>query len=392
MICDISNQDLDFLGYLVIDSNDRGKFCGGVRMTTEVTLDEIISLAKNMTLKCGFLGVPLGGAKVGIRIRGSLSKMRRKLIFTDIGKSLSPLVTRGCYYPTGDMGTTNEDIDCLLNSATQEKKNWKHSPTPVYTSWTMLVSAVEALDELELKLDESIVAIQGFGEVGSSAAKVFSENGAKIVAISTRKGAIYDSKGLNVTELLEMKKEFGDDIVNIYAAARKIARNDLLYLPVDILLPCAGSWTINLTNSYKIRSKIVCPGANIPITDEAEENLFRKRITSIPDFVSNSGGVLGSFMGSLVTEWRKKEIIERGFSKRVSELIKISKETNVSPKKVAKRIAMERFNKVKAKSEKTDVKEQIYQKVKDIILKVYMEIYVKPKAPKIYAKMLHSTG
>jgi len=386
LICDISNQELDFLGYMVIDSTIRGRCCGGVRMSSEVTLNETISLAKNMTLKCGFLGVPLGGAKVGIHIRGSLSKLRRKLIFTDIGKSLAPLIVRGCYFPTKDMGTTNEDIDCLLNSATQEKKNWRHAPTPTYTSWTMLVSAVEALSELGLKLDESTVAIQGFGGVGNSAAKVFSENGAKIVAISTREGAIYNSKGLNVTELLEMRKEFGDDVVNLSMGARKITKNDLLHLPVDILLPCAGSWMINLTNSYKIRSKIVCPGANIPITDEAEENLFHRKIISLPDFVSNSGGVLGSFMGSLVTEREKKEIIEREFSKRVSEVIKISKEKNVNPKK----IAMERFNKIKAKSEKTDLKEQIYQIVKDIIPKVHREIYVKPKASKIFAKMLRS--
>ena len=390
LTCKFSDKEFDFVGYIVIDSAIRGRCCGGVRTSSEVTLEETIWLAKNMTLKYGFLGIPLGGAKVGIRIRGSLSKLKRKLAFTKVGKILSPFITGGSYSTGTDMGTSDEDIDCLLNAATNEQKNWKHAPTPVYTSWTMLVSALEALNQLGLELDDSTVAIEGFGKIGSSAANVFSESGARIIAISTQKGAIYNSKGLNVTKLLELKREYGDDIVNYYTAAKKITKSALMCLPADILLPCAGSWTISSANAHKLKTKIICPGANIPLTGEAEEILFNRKVISLPDFVSNCGGVLGAFMGSLVSEQGKKEIIEKYFGKRVSQVIQFSREEGIPPIKVAQKIAMVRFNETRAKSETGDLKKRVSQLVKQTIPKIYREIFVKPRAKNVFIRMLHS--
>lgn len=394
MICDISNPRLGFSAYLVIDSTIRGKCAGGIRMTSEITLNEIAALAKNMTLKYGFLGIPLGGAKIGIRIREPLSKLKRKSIFTDIGKSLSPLILYNSYHPGTDIGTTDQDINVLLNAATHETTRWELMSIAKYTSWAMIVSAQEALNELCLKLDASTVAIQGFGRIGSSAGEIFSANGAKIVAVSTEKGAIYNSEGLEITKLLELQKKFGDDFVNqTTIAAAKIPKSELLYLPVDMLLPCAGSWVINSKNWHKIRSKIICPGANIPITKEADENLYNKGALVLPDFVSNSGGVLGAFMRSFATEQQIRQIVAKEFRKRVFEVINLAKEERVSPIKVAEKIAMKRFNELKVNCEKKNKRQRIYEIwARGIIPNICYEIFGKRRALEMFAKRLCSTG
>jgi glutamate dehydrogenase (NAD(P)+) len=388
MICKFSDKELEFTGQLVIDTAIRGKCCGGVRLSTVVSLKETTCLAKNMTLKYAFLGIPLGGAKVGIRIEGQLTKTKRKLVFTKVGKILSPLITNGSYVTGPDMGTSYEDIDWLLNAATNEKKKREHVDTALYTSWTMLNSAAEALKELGLKLDNSTVAIEGFGKIGSSSAKFFSENGVKVIAISTCKGAIYHSKGFDVKKLLEIKAKYGDDVVNHYVDAEKITKDELLCLPVDILLPCAAPWTVNSRNAHKIMARIICPGANLPITGEAEKILFNNKIICLPDFVSNSGGVLGSFMGSMVTEQDKKEIIEKYFSKRVSRVLKISREEGIPPIEVAEKIAVKRFHSIKYKSEMPDFKIRMSYIVKLMISKVYRKIFINPRAMKIFSDML----
>jgi glutamate dehydrogenase (NAD(P)+) len=390
LTCKFSDKEPEFTGYIVINSAIRGKCCGGIRLSPEVSLNETSCLAKNMTLKFAFLGIPLGGAKAGIRITGKLTKTNRKLLFTKVGKILSPFIINGSYVPGPDMGTSDEDIDWLLNAATSTEKNRQHASTALYTSWTMLTSATEALNKLKLKLGNSTAVIEGFGSIGSSSAKVFSEKGAKVIAISTCKGAIYNSKGLDVEKLSQIKEKYGDDVINHYPNAEKITNDELLCLSADILLPCAGSWTINSKNAHRIATRIICPGANIPITDEAEKILFNKSIISLPDFVSNSGAVLGSFMGSMVTEQTKKEIINKHFGKRVSQVIQISQEKGIPPIEVAKKIAMERFHKIKNKYEKHDLKNRLNYKFKSMIPKVYRKIFIEPRAKNIFTQMLHS--
>ena len=393
MICDLSNPELDFSAYLVIDSTIRGECAGGIRMTSEITLNEIAALAKNMTLKYGFLGIPMGGAKIGIRVKKPLSKLERKSIFTDLGKSLSPFILHYSYHPGTDIGTTDQDINVLLNAATHETTRWESMFIAKYTSWGIIASAQEALNELDLKLNASTIAIQGFGRIGSSAGEIFSANGAKIVAVSTEKGAIYNSEGLDMTKLLELQKKFGADCVNQKTIeAAKIPKDALLYLPVDILLPCAGSWVINSENFHKIQSKIICPGANIPITEEADENLCRKGVLVLPDFVSNSGGALGGFMRSFATEQQIRQVMQKEFRKRVFEVINVAKEQRVSPIKVAEKIAMKRFNEVKEYCETKDKRPRIYELLaRGIIPRIYYEIFGKRRALEMFVKRLGST-
>lgn len=390
LICNFCDQELNFRGYIVIDSSIRGKCCGGIRLSTDVSLHETMSLAHNMTLKYGFIGFPMGGAKAGIRIKGPLTKTKRKQLFTKVGEKLNPLLAHGSYIPGPDMGTSYEDIDWLLNTISSNQDNQEHANTSLYTSWTMLASAKEALSQLNMKLKGTEIAIEGFGNIGTSVAKLFSENGAKVVALSTFNGAIFNSKGLNVTELIKLKEKYGDDLVNNYSDANKITKDQLLCWPVDILLPCAGPWTINPQNAHDIKAKIVCPGANIPISHEAESILFNREIISLPDFVTNCGGVLGSFMGTIVSDQAKKEIILNNFGKRVSTVLRISQEKIIPPIFVANKIALEKFHKMKNRYEKNNLKNQLRNKIKTTIPKAYKTVFTKPQAKKIFTQMLLS--
>lgn len=389
LVYGVADQRLNFLGYLVVDSTIAGKSSGGVRISTGVTLDEIAALAKNMTLKCGFLGIPRGGAKAGICVRGSLSKTEKRSIIAEFGKSIGRFVKSRYYFPGTDIGTTDEDVDNLLNAALGENERRQHAPSHVYTSWTMLISTEAVLNSLGSVLEGSAVVIEGFGKVGSAAARVFSRNGARIVGVSTVKGAIYDPQGLDVERLFRMRIESGDDFVDLYGKAKKVTKEKLVRMPHDILLPCAGSSAINSTDACEVRFKIVCPGANLPVTEKSEEILSKRNIVVVPDFVSNSGGLFGAFCGSMVSERQKWGLIESGFSKKVSEVIQLSKCKNVSLRKIATKVAMTRFYKTKAKAEGKNLKNQILKVIRYTVPKAYRKRFEKVIAAKSLASMLH---
>jgi len=400
LVYGVSEKKHDFTGYLVIDSIVENKSCGGVRMSTAVTLNEVRNLARNMTLKYGFLGIPMGGAKAGIKISGTVPINRKRLILTEFGKSLSRFIRNRLFIPGTDMGTSEEDISWLLKAAKGQKNgevNIKSGSGREYTSWTILNSATQGLNTLKDNcnlnhqrvshgLEKVAVAIEGFGKIGSSVARTFSENGAKIVAVSTYKGAIYNPKGLDMDMLLDLKSKCGDDLVNEYHGARNIASDCLVQLPVDILLPCAGSYTINSTNAYKIKAKVVCPGANIPLTDQAEKVLFKRGIVCVPDFVSNSGAVLGHYMANYVSKTKIKEIIDEEFGQTVYELLKVSKERNTYPRRVAIEIALRRFYEIKKSEAK--LPRLFLRGVRFVLPDTYQRIIAKPVVPYVFRRLL----
>jgi len=375
---------LGFIGYLVIDSTIEGKSCGGVRESQSVTLDEVKKLARNMTLKYGFLRIPMGGAKAGLRINDTLSKEKRKPIIAEFGRTLNRFIKNGYFIPGTDMGTSEEDVTWLMNAAKEQRNgyvNIESGHAPEYTGWTMVNSARQAT-----KLENATVAIQGFGKVGSSAARIFSEDRAKIVAVSTCKGAIHNPRGLDTDRLIDLRNKCGDDLVNAYHKCRRVPRDHLLELPVDILLPCAGSYLVNSTNAHKIKAKVICPGANIPLTDQAEQILFKRGIICIPDFVSNSGAVLGNYMANYASRTKIKKIIDEEFSRAVYELLKTSKERNTYPKGLAMQIAIRRFYEIKKNEGK--LQRLLLRGIRLALPDAYQKIILKPVASYMFRRLL----
>jgi len=135
--------------------------------------------------------------------------------------------------------------------------------------------------------------------VGGGVARYMIEEGAKVVAISTIDGGIYDERGLDVKKLIEMRKDFGDKVVQKYPSVKQIDKRELFLLPVDILIPGARPYVINGDNVHGIRAKIISSIANIPITNEAEDILSQRGIISVPDFISNAGGVVLGMIDNL---------------------------------------------------------------------------------------------
>lgn len=361
-IFNIVDKQLGNLGYLVIDSTVNGRSAGGIRMQPNTTLTELTHLAKTMTRKFGLLGIPFGGAKAGIVADPFLPPKRRLKILRAFGRSLSPFLKTG-YSPGSDMGTSDDDIVYLMRAANLTAKATRGTRTSshTYTSWTVFASTKAAADTMRLDLSNCTVAIQGFGKVGSSIAEVIAPTGAKIVAVSTREGAIYDRHGLSPEKLLKLKDEVGDDLVKTYQKATPIAKEDLLCLGTDILFPCAGSWSINSSNVEKIKSKIVCPGANIPITPDAEENLFERGMICLPDFVTNCGGVLGGYLRSFLSEGEIRNIIEGQYVKVVSGILKLSKSKNMSPRRISQRMAERRFLEMKWRFERRNLRNELFR-------------------------------
>jgi len=390
-ICNIVDRRLGLIGHLVIDSTIDGKSWGGVRILPDITLTELTHSARTMTLKFGFLGIPVGGAKAGIFADPSLPIEKRMEILRAFGESISPLLKSRLYFVGVDMGASPKDIEIIRYAAgLRTKLSNNENKSHLYTSWTMLASAKEATKNLGMEISDCTVAIEGFGNVGSAAAHVFSESGASIVAISTKEGAIYDPQGLQVNELLEIKKRVGDRVVRVYQKARRIEKAELLSLPVDILAPCAGPWSINFSNVERLRSKIICPGANVPMDSEIEEILFNRKVMCFPDFVANSGGAFGSWMEEVVSEEKIHEIINKEYSRKVQEVIKLSEECNISPGKIARDIAEKRLRQMKSAFEQKDPKGRLFLTLLKAVRKKPLGTVIRPLAPLFFTKMLHS--
>lgn len=188
--------------------------------------------------------------------------------------------------------------------------------------------------------------------MGSSVAQGLHHLGSKVVAISTSRGALYSPHGLDITKLLKMSYRFGSKIVDNYEDAERIDKEKLLELNVDVLLPCARHHSINMRNALQIKARLIIPGANIPTTEEAEGLLFQRGVLCVPDFVSNSGGVLGGAMEFAgLSQSTMANFINHSFLEQVFIIIEKARAEGVCPRKLAEDIARDRFARIKAVSE-----------------------------------------
>jgi glutamate dehydrogenase (NAD(P)+) len=306
----------NLLGYLIVDSDINGVFGGGVRIVPDISKFELSHLAKNMTLKYAFLNIPFGGAKAAIIThQEDIAEEHKKDLIVRFAKNLTPF--KRSYQPGKDVGISDQDHQLMLEAA-----GFKYNPATdsgFYTALSVFISSEESARQLNINLNNAAIAIEGFGKVGSHTAKLFFEAKAKVIAVSTSKGAIYNPEGLDIDHLLKLREIHHSDCVNKYGNAKEIKIEDLLVLPVDLLVPCALSWSINCNNAHRIRAKIVVCGANIPVTDKAKKILLDKNICYFPDFVSNSGGVFGAMMETL---YGNKKIATKSLKQKITPKVK----------------------------------------------------------------------
>jgi glutamate dehydrogenase (NAD(P)+) len=174
------------------------------------------------------------------------------------------------------------------------------------------------------------------------------EEGAKVVAISTIHGTVYNPEGLDVETLLEARRQLGDRAVEAYEDAEHIERDNIYFLPVDILMPGARPHVIDINNIDRVQAKIIAPGANIPATDEAMEVMLERGTHYIPDFVANIGGTIGPYVGILGgTSEQAFKALKDNVAPLTLEVMETARKEGVTPVAIATRMAREKFLKIR---------------------------------------------
>ncbi len=317
-----------FSGYRIQYNDALGITKGGIRFHPDETVDTVRALAAWMTWKCSLLDLPLGGAKGGVvcdpktMSQGELERLSRayvRAVYQFIGPEKD--------VPAPDVYTTPQIMAWMMDEYTV--LSGKPSPgvitgKPVPAGGSLgrgdatarggMYCIREAADRLGLDLKGATVAIQGFGNAGYYAAALCGELfDAKVIAVCDSRGGIYDDNGLDVAKVSSHKALTGS--VSGCQGAQPIHGDELLELPVDILIPAAMENAITVDNARSIRAKIVAELANGPVTPEADDILFQNGVHVIPDFLCNAGGVTVSYFemvqNNALYYWKEDEVRER---------------------------------------------------------------------------------
>lgn len=296
-----------FTAWRVQHSDARGPFKGGIRFHTNVSLDEVKSLAFWMSMKTAVVDIPFGGGKGGVIVDvkrlspAELERLSRKFIST-----ITPVIGAGVDVPAPDVNTNAQIMAWMLDE--YEKISGRKEPGVITgkpldlggsagrEEATGLGGAI-ILKELAKKLgkapEETNVAIQGYGNVGSFFAKFARGFGFQIVAVSDSKGGVYEPAGLDPEIVSGIKKE-GKSVADL-GQGEKISNEQLLELPVDIVVPAALEAVLTGANADRVQAKAILELANGPTTPEADDIFAKKGIVVVPDILANAGGVAVSY-------------------------------------------------------------------------------------------------
>ena len=346
----------------VVRHNDAlGPAKGGIRMTPDVTLDDITGLAMEMTWKTSLIGVPFGGGKSGIRSDPtSLPPQAKEAIIRSFTRGARRHIGPEIYIPAPDMGTNETDMahirDCISYSeGVSITKGCFVTGKPVIlggivgrrqaTGKGVVCSILAMCEKLSLDISKMRVAVQGFGNVGSVAAAEIAKLGAKVVAIADLTGAVVNAKGLDIEALLQHSRKTGG--VKGFKKATQIERTKIFETDCDILIPAAAGSQITATNVKKIKAGIIAEGANAPTTPQADDILNKRGILVIPDILCNAGGVFVSYL-EYTQETQREQMILADVETRLADRMKqqfnqvydFAKEKNLTMREAAMDIAV----------------------------------------------------
>ncbi len=351
------------MGYVAIDSTVDGHSSGGLRVAPDIDEAEVRELARTMTLKYGFVGLPQGGAKAGVIGDSEAPREKRRQQLVAFARAIAPLLRHRVYLPGADIGTDISDIRYMLNSVGVriKRREMRGNRPGYYTSLTVFTGVKESARHLGLRLSDLTVAIEGFGKVGSALATLLDEAGARIVAVSTLRGAIYNPLGLKVRVLTDLLAEVDSRLVDLYPDAERIDREALRELPVQVLCPCARQDSLHLGNASRIQARIVSSGANNPVTREAEKVLFDRGILCLPDFVTSSGGVLGGRMElAQVGPARIASFVEQHMGARIAWLLEEARRRHVPARELAVPLALSRFQQMRQRTDRPRLRHRLF--------------------------------
>lgn len=297
-----------FEGYRVIHSTILGPGKGGVRLDPGVTLDEVRALAAWMTWKCAVVDIPYGGAKGGIACNPremSAGEIERLVRAYTLG--MLDIFGPDKDIPAPDMGTGPREMAWLMDEYSKAKGMTTQAVVtgkPLVlggslgrteaTGRGVTVSAISAMEKIKLNPYRATAAVQGFGNVGSNAALLLKERGVSITGISDVSGAYYNEKGIDIERAIEYRNQ-NNGILEGFTGAEAIPAEELLFLPVDLLVPAAKEDVITKHNAARIQAKLIVEGANGPTSATADDIINEKGIMVVPDILANAGGVTVSY-------------------------------------------------------------------------------------------------
>jgi glutamate dehydrogenase (NAD(P)+) len=296
-----------YTGFRVQHSIARGPAKGGLRYSPDVTLDEVRALASWMTWKCAVVNIPFGGAKGGIicdphkMSMGELERMTRRYT-AELIEFIGPEKD----VPAPDINTNEQTMAWMMDTYSMHMRQTVTACVtgkPINiggsrgrreaTGRGIMISCNEAVKKLGLSIDQTRVIVQGFGNVGSNAARLMSEAGYKVVGIAEVGGGLYNANGLDVEAIWKLHQRTGS--IHGFTEAEKADPMELLITDCDILIPAATENQITSRNAPMVKCKILAEGANGPTTAKADEILDAKNVFIIPDILCNAGGVTTSY-------------------------------------------------------------------------------------------------
>jgi len=340
-------------GHLVVDSSVAGRARGGLRVVSDASEAETRAAARAMTLKYGFLGLPQGGAKAAVAADDELPEREKRALLAEFAGEIRGELESRTYVPDSDLGTRSADIRAMLGAIGMRlgRREWRSDRSGAYTADSCCAAAEVLMRRRGGSLAGARVAIEGFGRVGSSLAARLADRGARVTSVSTSRGALHAPDGLDVDRLLRLGAQHGSGLVDHYPEAERLAREALFAQPVDLLCPCARHHGIQADNAGHIRARVVCAGANDPVSPEAEKVLFERGIAYPPDFVTNCGGVLGGtleFTG--LTPERVSKAIKQWLPERVDALMDRAERDSIPPRRLAEAEALARHERVRERA------------------------------------------
>lgn len=359
-IVKVKDVRLGMEGFLVVHNTALGPGKGGIRMTEGVTEEEVGRLASTMTWKNALAEIPFGGAKAGIRWNGGTDE-EKKLFIQSFARAIKPLLIKK-YIAGPDVNTGEREMQWFVEAvgnwraATGKpahycmvafgKKGEKCGIPHEYgsTGFGVVQSARVAAQMSGIDLKGATVAIHGFGNVGSFVYKFITELGANVVALADASGAAYSKNGFDkrvINNLINHRKNISEMLKK-----NAISEKDFWKVPVDILIPASVTDVINESNKDSIKAKIIVEGGNIPMQENIEEELFKKGIMIVPDFVANAGGVISSYAEYRgYNPKRMFELVERKIVKITKAVLKESLKLKKNPRAVALDIARRKIEK-----------------------------------------------
>jgi glutamate dehydrogenase (NAD(P)+) len=296
-----------FTGYRVQFDTVRGPAKGGLRFHPDVTLDEVKALAAWMSVKCAVTDIPFGGAKGGVAVDPArLSRREREQLTRRYTAEIFDIIGPDRDIPAPDVGTNPQVMAWVMDTISM-KRGYLEPGTvtgkPIAlggsrgrdeaTARGLLYTVRAAFRVLGLTLEGARVVVQGFGNVGSHAARLLHEAGARVIAVSDVRGGIHASDGLDPVEVQRHERATGS-VVGL-AGTEAISNAELLTLECDLLVPAALGGQITQDNAAAVRARVIAEGANGPTTPEADAILRRNGVFIIPDILCNGGGVVVSY-------------------------------------------------------------------------------------------------